>query len=111
MKHLLFDQNLSPRLVDRLAEWFPDSVHVERIGLARASDREVWSYAQRNDYMLVTKDADFGEMSLLMGTAPKVVWIRRGNCSTQDIEDLLRSNSDSIDAFSNDPEARIIELF
>jgi predicted nuclease of predicted toxin-antitoxin system len=64
---LLFDQNLSPRLVTRLADLFPDSDHVYPLGLDQALDIEVWNYARDNDFILVSKDADFGEMSLLHG--------------------------------------------
>ncbi|MFB2979897.1 DUF5615 family PIN-like protein [Microseira sp. BLCC-F43] len=80
MKLLLFDQNLSPRLVDRLADIYPGSVHVDAIGLPTAPDREVWEFARQYDYIIVTKDADFSELSLLLGFPPKVIWIRRGNC-------------------------------
>ncbi|MDB9519411.1 DUF5615 family PIN-like protein [Roseofilum reptotaenium CS-1145] len=87
---LLFDQNISPRLVDRLADIYPNSIHVDRLGLASVPDREVWDYAGQHNYLIVTKDADFSELSILLGFPPKVIWIRRGNCSTRDLEELLR---------------------
>jgi predicted nuclease of predicted toxin-antitoxin system len=46
MKLLLFDQNLSPRLINLLADIYPASAHVEGIGLPTAGDREVWDYAR-----------------------------------------------------------------
>ncbi len=61
--------------------------------------------------MIGTKDADFGEMIILAGVPPKVIWIRRGNCSTRDIELLLREQYESINAFCDNAEAGIIELF
>ena len=73
MKLLLFDQNLSPNLVERLSDLYPDSVHVSEIGLDTALDRVVWEYARQHDYMIVTKDADFSEMSLPLGFPPKVI--------------------------------------
>jgi predicted nuclease of predicted toxin-antitoxin system len=85
---LLIDQNLSPKLVRRLLETFPGSVHVSEAGLAEALDRVVWEYARANILVLVSKDADFSELGLLLGFPPKVVWIRRGNCTTGDIEVL-----------------------
>lgn len=39
---LLFDQNLSPRLVSRLADLYPDSQHVFFIGFDQADDRALW---------------------------------------------------------------------
>ncbi len=111
MKPLLFDQNLSPQLVAHLADLFPGSKHVVAAGLDRAADRDVTAFARANDCMIVTKDADFGEMIVLAGVPPKVIWIRRGNCSTRAIEILLREQYESIRAFSENPEAGIIELF
>lgn len=111
MKLLLFDQNLSPSLVNLLADIYPGSVHVDRMGLPTAPDREVWDYARQHDYIVVTKDADFSELSLLLGFPPKVIWIRRGNCSTRDIEGLLRGNYNAIAALSDAPNTGIITLF
>ncbi len=111
MKLLLFDENLSPRLVDRLADIYPGSVHVSTVGLGSAFDKAVWEYARQNDFMIVTRDADFSEMSLVSGFPPKIIWIRRGNCSTRDIETLLRNSYDAIAALSDDPENGILSLY
>lgn len=70
MKLLLFDQNLSPRLVDRLADLYPGSIHVSTVGLSTAFDKVVWGYARQHDYIIVTKDADFSELGLLLGFPP-----------------------------------------
>ena len=111
MKLLLFDQNISPRLVDRLADIYPESVHVSTLGLGKAMDSEIWQYAHDHDYMIVTKDADFSELGIVKGFPPKIIWIRRGNCSTQEIELILRENYDSITSLSNDEETGILTLF
>jgi len=62
---LLFDQNLSPTLVQRLSDLYSDASHVSLVGLDRASDEAVWSYALTNDYIIVTKDADFSDASVV----------------------------------------------
>jgi predicted nuclease of predicted toxin-antitoxin system len=111
MKLLLFDQNLSPRLVDHLADIYPDSVHVSAFGLGDAMDMEIWEYARDHDYMIVTKDADFSEFGVIKGFPPKVIWIRRGNCSTKDIEMILRENYSAISYLSEDVETGILTLF
>jgi predicted nuclease of predicted toxin-antitoxin system len=111
MKLLLFDENLSPRLADRLVDIYPGSTHVSHVGLDQALDKAVWDYARQNDFMIVTKDADFSEMSLVSGFPPKIIWIRRGNCSTRDIETILREGYDAIVALSNDPALGILTLF
>ena len=56
---LLFDQNLSPGLVDKLADVFPDSKHVRTVGLREGEDIEIWSYAQLQSLMIVQKTAIF----------------------------------------------------
>jgi len=53
---LLFDQNLSPRLVNRLADLYPDSQHVFFIGLDQASDHALWEYSNQNDFTVVTSN-------------------------------------------------------
>lgn len=108
---LLFDHNLSPRLVNLLADIYPNSNHLYLIGLDRANDDIVWQYALDNEYILVTKDSDFSELTIIKGYPPKVVWIRRGNCSTSEIEAILRLNSQDILTLSEDPSLGIISLF
>lgn len=89
---LLFDQNLSPRLSKRLSDIYPESMHVCEVGLDKALDIKVWEYARENAYIIVSKDSDFGEMNMVHGFPPKVIWIRRGNCSTKQVEILLRDD-------------------
>ena len=93
---LLFDQNLSPSLVDSLADTYPGSLHVQSVGLDRADDTAVWDYARTHELIIVTKDADFPERSLVAGAPPRVIWIRRGNCSTSAIEAMLRHHGDEV---------------
>ena len=95
---LLFDHNLSPRLVSRLADLFPESTHLYTLGMDRDADCEVWIYAQSNDFTIVTRDGDYNELLVLRGFPPKIVWIRRGNCSTAVIEEILRSHVADIQA-------------
>jgi predicted nuclease of predicted toxin-antitoxin system len=107
---LLFDQNLSPRLVGRLADLYPDSNHVYPLGLDRVPDQEVYEYARREGFLLVTKDADFSDLCLLRGFPPKVIWIRRGNCSTATIEQILRLHYDDIKALDANPVMGVLTL-
>jgi predicted nuclease of predicted toxin-antitoxin system len=108
---LLFDHNLSPRLVQRLIDVFPETNHVAAIGLERASDIEVWNYARINDYMLVTKDSDFNDLAVLRGFPPKVIWLRIGNCTTRDVEYVLRSSFVAIRDFHRDTQLGVFEIY
>ena len=96
---LLFDENLSSRLVTKLADIYDDCVHVRDVGLESASDSAVWDFAAREGFTIVTKDADFRQRSFLFGHPPKTIWIRLGNCSTDRIIDLLRRRSEHVSQF------------
>jgi predicted nuclease of predicted toxin-antitoxin system len=91
---LLFDANLSPKLVGRLAELFPDSIHVFETGLARfTSDNAIWEYARINGFVIVTADSDFLDIAEEHGAPPKVVRLENCNYKTTQVEDLLRRNA------------------
>jgi predicted nuclease of predicted toxin-antitoxin system len=102
---LLFDRNLSFKLCEQLADLFPQSEQIHRLGLAQADDRAVWRNAGTNEYVLVSLDSDFAEMTALLGPPPKVIWLRCGNQPTSVIEQLLRSRSGTIAAFEHDAAA------
>jgi|SRR5262245_32192099 len=89
---LLFDQNLSHRLVVQLSTEFPGSEHVRNVGLGAAPDPDVWAYAAAHGLTIVSKDTDFRQRALLLGFPPKVVWVRLGNCQTAAVAALLRGN-------------------
>ncbi len=107
---LLLDQNLSPRLVQELQEAYPDSTHVREFGLQSAPDVEIWQLAKKRGFVIVSKDADFHQMSFLYGTPPKVVWIRLGNCTTDEILEALRSHIARLKEFESNEEAAFLVL-
>jgi predicted nuclease of predicted toxin-antitoxin system len=107
---LLLDQNLSPRLVPALVDLYPSSAHVREVGLQTADDDAVWRYAAEHGFVIVSKDADFHERSFLLGHPPKVVWIRRGNCSTDDVVALLRGQHSAMLGFEGDEEGSFLAL-
>ena len=107
---LLFDENLSPKLVARLAAEFPDSVHVSRVGLDQADDMTVWEFAVASGLTIVTKDADFSEISLRLSAPPKVIWLRRGNCNVDDTVAMLHDHADGIRAFLDDARSAVLVI-
>jgi predicted nuclease of predicted toxin-antitoxin system len=107
---LLFDENLSPRLVALLADLFPDSLHVRDVGLKASEDPMVWSYAKANAFVICSKDSDMHQRSFLFGYPPKIIWVRLGNCSTEEVASFLRSNVAAIEAFYQDNYASFLSL-
>ena len=105
---LLFDQNLSHRLVGLLADRFPGSLHVAECGLADADDRMIWSFARDLNYVIASKDSDFSDLSFLFGAPPKAVWVRVGNGPTSAIAELLRSQAARLEAFSASASASFL---
>jgi predicted nuclease of predicted toxin-antitoxin system len=108
---LLFDENLSFRLCDLLADLFPNSLHVRDAGLASAPDQMVWRYARDHEFVLVTLDVDFAELAALLGPPPKVIWLRTGNQPARHTAEQLRTHVAAIQAFEAEPEAACLEIY
>lgn len=108
---LLFDHNISPELIARLANLFPASNHVYPLNLHEQEDTVVWSYARTNDFVVVSKDADFAELSMVHGFPPKLLWLRLGNCTTAEIEEVIRQSYQAILELVQDPQRGILSLF
>ncbi|MBI2889264.1 MAG: DUF5615 family PIN-like protein [Nitrospirae bacterium] len=107
---LLFDENLSPRLVQQLAAEFPDSTHVDSAGLRGARDEVVWGYARAHGLTIVSKDNDFRQIAFLQGPPPKIVWLSVGNEGTEAIVQALRRHKARIQTFCADPEESLLVL-
>ena len=107
---LLFDQNLSPRLAEELADLFPGSTHVQALGLSQSLDTPLWDFARNNEFVIVTKDVDFSDRSAMLGHPPKVIWVRLGNCSTSEIEAALRAQYERIESFNADENLGVIAI-
>ena len=107
---LLFDENLSEALLPALADLYPGALHVRSLGRGGYSDGEIWTLAAREDCILVTRDEDFLQLSVLRGAPPKVVWIGVGNCSNAALVSLLRSRHAEIERFAAHEEATFLAL-
>ena len=107
---LLFDENLSRRLVERLQPAYSGSAHVDLVGLHGKADAEIWEFAGREGYMIVSKDNDFRQLSFLYGPPPKVVWVSVGNAGTDAIADLLERHREDVEAFGATAEEGLLVL-
>ena len=107
---LLFDENLSPRLIELLADHFPGSTHIEHLGMRGATDAIIWAYARDHDYVIVSKDNDFRQYAFLYGPPPKILWLAVGNAGTSAIARLVSSRIAEILAFDENPELSLLPL-
>lgn len=107
---LLFDENLSHRLVHTLADEYPGSTHVGEVGLRGAEDRQVWDYARSEGLIVVSEDTDFRELSFLEGFPPKIIWLDVGNAGTSVVAVLLRRERDRIERFEQQQRESILVL-
>jgi predicted nuclease of predicted toxin-antitoxin system len=108
---LLFDQNLSPRLVRLFSDLFPGSTHVLHLGLDTASDEAVWQHATLENFVIVSKDLDFYEPATLRGGPPHVAWVRKGNCTTTEIEAVVGRWSGEIARSHDESSLAVLILY
>jgi predicted nuclease of predicted toxin-antitoxin system len=107
---LLFDENLSFKLVTALSTEFPGSTHVRDVGLTQVDDEAVWKFARDHGYAITSKDDDFHQRSFLYGAPPKVIWLRVGNCPTARIIECLHKHAAAIKAFGQDAKEAFLVL-
>lgn len=100
---LLFDQNISFRIVQKIQTLFPNSKQVRELGLEGFSDDKIWKFAKENNYTIVTFDSDFFEISNLKGHPPKIIWLRTGNTTTKNIIEILQQKKEIIIDFISNP--------
>ena len=99
---LLFDQNISSRIIPLLQEAFPNCTQVTLEGLSNARDIDIWLWARKNDYSIVTFDSDFFDLITLKGYPPKIILLRLGNRRTKELaEELLKRRLIILDFLSD----------
>lgn len=107
---LLFDENLSPKLPALLAALFRGSLHVRECGLKGMPDDDIWAFARENAFVLVSKDSDFYQRSVLYGPPPKFVWLRVGNCSRTQLVELLTTHENDIQSLESSAQDAVLVI-
>lgn len=109
---LLFDQNISYRLIQLISENYPKAQQVRALGLENATDLEIFKFAKNNEYTIVTFDSDFIDLSILKGFPPKIIWIRTGNTTTKNLTKFLIDKFEIIESFiEKNDELSCLELY
>lgn len=107
---LLFDQNISPRILNKLPNDFSECQQVRFAGLEDASDNEIFEFAKVNDFAIVTFDFDFVDLNAIRGTPPKIVYLNTGNLNTHNVTDLIINRLLIIQHYLNSETDDILEL-
>jgi predicted nuclease of predicted toxin-antitoxin system len=107
---LLFDENLSDKIVARIRDLFPECTHVKSVQLMRADDSAIAMWATQHAFSIVSKDTDFYQRSVAVGSPAKFIWLRIGNCGTEEIVQLLRSQHALIEDFMKSETERVLVL-
>lgn len=107
---LLLDENLSDKIISQIIDLYPNSQHVKTLGLINTDDSIIWEYAKVNNFVIVSKDSDFHQRSLLYGYPPKFIYLRIGNCPTSKIINILRHNYSTIIQFIESKKESILLL-
>lgn len=63
---------------------------------------------QKNDFCIVTFDADFSDFANIYGCPPKIIWLRTGNMTTNFIVSLLEVHCPLINEFLNNNDYKEI---
>lgn len=85
----LVDAQLPPALARWIAERGHEAEHVGDIGLARASDGEIWKQAAATGSVIVTKDEDFAQRRAVSIAGPQILWVRLPNTRRQALLDAF----------------------
>lgn len=107
---LLFDQNISPKIVRQIEPYFPDSKQVRHLGLEDATDDMIFNFAKIHNYAVVTFDSDFVDLNVVRGIPPKIIWLKTGNLTTKSISELLQKNMATIHDFLESDGKEILEI-
>lgn len=107
---LLLDENLSRRIVPFLQEAFPGSSQITLLGLETATDSEIWHYAKANGFVIVSRDSDFHERSLVAGHPPQIIWLKIPNRSKTVILNTLLEHHAQIEQAIDEEKRACIEI-
>lgn len=107
---LLFDENISYKICQRLNDLFPNSRHINTLALERAQDIQIWEFAKLEHFVIVTQDSDFNDIAALKNFPPYVIWLRTGNMRVSEVECVLRQNYSRIIEIINSEKQGVIEI-
>ena len=106
---ILIDQNISQRLCALISD-FGEVFHVKDLSLLNKPDILIWKHAKKENFVIITHDADFNDLAELYGHPPKIIWIVEGNLTTKQIGEKLRKNKAFIKEFVSSDDRSVFYL-
>ena len=86
------DAHLSPAIAVWITSTFGiTAIALRDMGLRDAEDPEIFEAAKAEGVVLMTKDSDFVDLANRFGAPPKIIWLRCGNTSNAQLQNILRS--------------------
>lgn len=111
MPKLLLDANISWRVINYLKSDVNEISHVDKIDVAvPAKDIDIWNWAFEKGFIIITNDEDFLHLLLQKGFPPKVVLLKKGNLSTRETAETIKSNIQRISWLANQEEYGLLEI-
>lgn len=96
----LVDNALSPSLAIKLRENGHDAIHVRDLGMAAASDEEIFNFAAKEGRVILSADTDFGAiLAFRRISKPSVVIFRQTNKKPENVASLFLKNLPSVAEF------------
>ncbi len=74
--NLLFDANISFRILELIKSHFPNASHAKDHNLNSATDISIWNFAQKNNFCIVTKDSNFNDLAITRGRRRKLFGLK-----------------------------------
>jgi len=108
---ILLDENISHRIMPLLSDAFQPSAHAKIISPSLKTDKDIWNYAHKHHYTIVTFDGDFYGWQLLNGFPPKIIWLRCGNITTRSLAHKPNVHEKQLIKFLRDKREGVIEIF
>jgi predicted nuclease of predicted toxin-antitoxin system len=96
---------INAQLPSSLATWLTETFGVsaatlEDLGLRDAQDIEIFNAARVNGVgtVIITKDSDFIDLVVRLGSPPQILWLTCGNLKNRDLQQIfIRAFPDAID--------------
>jgi predicted nuclease of predicted toxin-antitoxin system len=107
---LLFDQNISHRILKKLPPELSECTQVRFAKLENSSDFEIFLFARENNFAIVTFDVDFVDLNAMHGTPPKIIYLNTGNLSTKNVAELIVSHLIVLKNYLDSDLNNILEL-